>query len=448
MHTRLTLKSSIAWLLSLVFSLSLAAQGFWEGVPGSNMYAGSTYPLSFESMVSDTTGHLLVCPNNGPNQNTGYQVFLYDGTTFTGMNIPDIASLKVKLFGPFADGNVYAMGSNADENLMKWDGYTWTNTGISLNTSTTRDLVVHADGTIYRASNFDVFRYNDGNWIKLGGGFDNNINDITLDAAGNLYATGWFTLQYNPTPANTISLPYIAKWDGLQWVNIGNIGQLGTVVKVSPEGHIYVGGFNNLKISTNQTTWVTQSGVSGWVQDILFDTSGTYITGEYFLKKKVGATYTSMIGGLNGPPSNVEMLNGVLYTTGSFGSPARLARWNPVYIPPVLSLSYTAQPCFGCPASISATVNGGAPPLNYKINDEPFVQSNTGYNFDLGAVSIPTTYTIIVGDALFNQDTLQASITPQCPTPNKPTVANISSTTASVYMSVPCTGKNRLAKTT
>ncbi|MFN8285160.1 MAG: SBBP repeat-containing protein [Chitinophagales bacterium] len=98
----------------------------------------------------------------------------------------------------------------------------------------------------------------DGNYqwaYNLGGKFEDRINDIALDAAGNVYLTGFFddSIDLDPTTGVMLAVPqnnragFLIKLDSIgmfQWAKVwqSNQGVLCTSVTINATGHIIVGG--------------------------------------------------------------------------------------------------------------------------------------------------------------------------------------------------------------
>jgi len=136
-------------------------------------------------------------------------------------------------------GNVYAGGYFINESgkwyVAKWNGRSWGEVG-GKNSSTFSDyircLATDAVGNLYVANSFGikspggfslyvyVSKWNGNKWQMVGDSttnfktFDNIISSLTTDANGNLYAACGIGGYY--------FYPYIAKWDGSNWQQLGD----------------------------------------------------------------------------------------------------------------------------------------------------------------------------------------------------------------------------------
>jgi hypothetical protein len=79
--------------------------------------------------------------------------------------------------------------------------------------------------------------WNGSSWAALGSGFNEEVAAIAFDAAGTLYAGGYFS---------DAAYPYLAKWDGSSWAPVGLAADgTGPVFALAFDGggRLYVGGF-------------------------------------------------------------------------------------------------------------------------------------------------------------------------------------------------------------
>jgi hypothetical protein len=180
---------------------------------------------------------------------------------------------------PGANGEIYAMAVRGNEvyvggyfstvggvqatNVARWDGTTWSGLGSGLgNYSGIRSefgvgSIEVMGKEIYAAGGFtnagaerlsNIARWDGTNWLAVGNGTDAAV--FTLKAIGtNLYAAGAFTNAGN-RPAN-----HVAKWDGTKWSALGNgvsyvaVGYIGKQdfgyiwALGSDETNLYAGGF-------------------------------------------------------------------------------------------------------------------------------------------------------------------------------------------------------------
>ena len=121
-------------------------------------------------------------------------------------------------------GNIYVAGDFTNDSskqyVAKWDGTTWKELGIGINTlkanSTIVSIVVDDSGNVYAGGYFKningynyVAKWDGTTWSELGSGSsalyaNEPISSIVLDKYRNVYATGFFT--------NTSGYNYVAKY--------------------------------------------------------------------------------------------------------------------------------------------------------------------------------------------------------------------------------------------
>ncbi|MBL8093282.1 MAG: hypothetical protein JNL73_03860 [Anaerolineales bacterium] len=164
----------------------------------------------------------------------------------------------------------------AADYVARWDGTQWSALGASSNgagslSSAVYALAVHGadlyaggsfggiyDGAAYLGAAARVAKWDGTHWSALGSNGANGpalgatVQSLAVDAAGNVYAGGWFTNVNN----NGVVLPeadYIARWNGANWSAVGHNGAgdgaLGNVVyalQFSGSDLFVGGGFTNV----------------------------------------------------------------------------------------------------------------------------------------------------------------------------------------------------------
>ena len=157
-------------------------------------------------------------------------------------------------------------------NVLKWEANTWTQLGALNANSAINTLATDAAGNVYAAGFFSnannfgfVAKWNGTAWSELGAGANalnanGPIYSITIDLAGNVYAGGSFN--------NAVGRKYVAKWNGTTWSEVGGLGALNAenfIISVAADasGNIYAGGhFKN----TNSKTYVAKWNGSVWTE--------------------------------------------------------------------------------------------------------------------------------------------------------------------------------------
>jgi hypothetical protein len=142
--------------------------------------------------------------------------------------------------------------------------------------------------------------FTDENWIPMGGisGVNGWVLAAVMDASGNLYVGGSFTVAGNTLASN------IAKWDGINWSTLGS-GFNGPVTALAVLGNdVYAGG------EFTMAGGVAATRVAKWN----------------------GANWTALGAGINGSVSALAVVGDEVYAGGGFtsagGNPAtNIAKW-------------------------------------------------------------------------------------------------------------------------
>ncbi len=103
-----------------------------------------------------------------------------------------------------------------------------------------------------------------GDWSALGIGLNGDCHSITMDAEGNLYAGGDFTLAITAV-GNYAEADNIAKWDGLSWHALGKglDGPVYDVLVDEEAGYLYATGDFSKAYNDNGTFW-TVNNIARW----------------------------------------------------------------------------------------------------------------------------------------------------------------------------------------
>ena len=224
-----------------------------------------------------------------------------DGSLFSSYDVQNVTvnSLAVdgngNLFvgGWFNDVNNHGIPVPEADSIAKWDGANWSalgsnDAGSGSLSGTVNALVVDENGNLYVGGNFGnvnnfgvilneadfVAKWDGANWSAMGsngagnGSLNSHIDALAVDGNGNLYVGGGFTnVNNNGTPIDAAD--YIAKWDGVNWSALKDIGTNGplngivTALVVDGSGNLYAGGsFSN--VNNNGYTLLTADYVAKW----------------------------------------------------------------------------------------------------------------------------------------------------------------------------------------
>ncbi len=184
-------------------------------------------------------------------------IALWTGTAWTNLGAgmdSDVYSLLVSTNGDLYAGGIFnTAGGLASPSVAKWNGFAWTNMAAGPG-GRVNALAMAPDGTLYAGGGFSplfggagecVARWDGINWTNVGAGiaFENGtfyVNALACGLDGALYAGGRFTNAAGRKCGN------VAKWDGLNWTNLGDgLGNLGHQVysmSVNDKGDVYVAG--------------------------------------------------------------------------------------------------------------------------------------------------------------------------------------------------------------
>jgi hypothetical protein len=201
-----------------------------------------------------------------------------------------------------------------------------------------------------------IAKWNGTNWTQLGGqtlNANGSINTICGDTSGNIYAAGQFSdtiIQENQIYSYPSGNNYVAKWNGISWVNLGGKGSLknssGPAESIIPSialnptnGYLYAAGYypaTNSKVAYyNNSAWVYLDNTSnlngGGISQIMFSKTGdlyscgsfTNTNGKCYVAKWNGTTW-SELGGVNALNANGSInamcidASGNIYVAGNF----------------------------------------------------------------------------------------------------------------------------------
>jgi hypothetical protein len=168
-----------------------------------------------------------------------------------------VDTLVVDEGGNLLAGGTFATAGDAEVNYVAvWDGSQWSPLGAGLSAgriwTRVRALAVDDKGTVFAGGNFTIAgdeveanyiaSWNSGHWEALGSGgsgMNRWVNALAVDATGNLYAGGEFTL------AGDAASYGIARWDGSRWhpLGTGMDGPVSTLVVDAADDLIAGGTF-------------------------------------------------------------------------------------------------------------------------------------------------------------------------------------------------------------
>ncbi|RPI22881.1 MAG: hypothetical protein EHM61_21145 [Acidobacteria bacterium] len=251
-----------------------------------------------------------------------------------------------------AGGFTTAGGVQTAQGSLKWDGRTWSATGLPGDANSfavDAAGLVYAGGQISIAGGNHIAVWDGGSWSPLPGSFGGDVTGLVFDPSGNLYAAGDFT------QVDAITVNGIAKWNGSSWSALAS-GIQGDVYALAsdPAGNLYVGGeissAGGVSVNSiakwNGTTWsALGSGIDdGDVYALACDSTGKVYAGGWIsraggvnvsgIARWDGTSWSGVAGGVDGGIEDLVFDQaGALYATGWFsqagGVPANnIAKWN------------------------------------------------------------------------------------------------------------------------
>jgi len=259
---------------------------------GDNLYAGGGFSLAG-----------TIAANN---------IVKWDGTSWSALGlgvdgpIRALAAIGTDLY---AGGFFSAAGGIAANNIAKWDGTSWTPLGSGTDWSVHCLAVIgndlYAGGRFFMAGGITangIAKWNGSNWSALGSGIIGISEEVeSLVVMGtDIYAGGLFS------SAGGISVRNIAKWDGTSWTALGSginnpVQALAAVGTDLYAGGTFweAGGVGASRIAKwDGNTWLSLgSGPNGTIYSLDVNKSDIYVGGSF---SKVGDIMVTNIAKWNG----------------------------------------------------------------------------------------------------------------------------------------------------
>jgi hypothetical protein len=346
----------------------------WDGINwyalGNGMDAGITALAMDDFGNLYAGGYFTIAGGRAANY-----IAKWDGTTWSALGSGTdlyVYALAVDNDGNvYAGGRFISAGGVQVNYVAKWDGSVWSALGSGLDEQV-RVLAVDDAGNLYAGGGFTsaggvgvshIAMWNGSVWSALGSGMNWYVQALAVDGAGNLYAGGSFTM------AGGIAASNVAKWDGSNWSALGSgiSGSNGGVVyalTLDAAGGLYAGGWFDTaggQPASSIAKWdgndwsalCTQMDTDYYpiVSTLAMDSAGNLYAGGSFtsldgatanhIAKWNGSAWSALGGGLSrqqGPPSPVYALAldgvGTLYAGGIFDTAeekpsANIGRWEP-----------------------------------------------------------------------------------------------------------------------
>jgi hypothetical protein len=259
-------------------------------------------------MVMDRKGNLYVAGHKAGLDKRYDCILKWDGLQWSILEsfpnelavYPDIQGYGIGQIKIDGQDNLYVSGSFNDavyglNSFAKWDGKTWSRLPGS-SADYIQNFCVGRNGNIYAYGGFTneighnvVANYNPVTriWSELKSqttrlsvpGY-NVFMDIKLDSNNNVYVNGLFT--------NTAGKRYVAKWDGVNWTELGTTDHLGPKLAIDDKNNIYVNVETNWASDYPVKKW---NGTS-WLNMGSLLTNGVALNGSLLATDAAGIVYT------------------------------------------------------------------------------------------------------------------------------------------------------------
>lgn len=198
-------------------------------------------------------------------------------------------------------GNLYARSRDTESGVVQWNGTRWITLGKNVN-NLDPVLAVDAAGNVYAAGYFGnnevnghgppkcVTKWNGTSWSSIGTLWVDtksvgSVLSLAVDFRGNVYVGGIFT------QIGGVKAAHIAKWDGTSWSALGagfndNVYSLAVDAtgKVYAWGGIMVSGEKKIKgiAKWDGTNWsALGAGLNMGIRALAVDTAGNVYAGGY-----------------------------------------------------------------------------------------------------------------------------------------------------------------------
>jgi hypothetical protein len=281
-----------------------------------------------------------------------------------GLN-DSVTAIAVDGNNVYVGGNFTTAGGASAIHIARWNRATgaWSALGGGVgNPSTTGervDALAIGGGVVYAGGKFtaaggapasNIARWNGSAWSALGGGVNDRVRALALDASGALYAGGYFS------SAGGASANKIARWNGSSWSALGSgaAGSGDSVDAIVAQGTtIYASGsFTSIGgvAANNVARWSggAWSALGGGipttygVEALALDGSDLYAGGNFNnaagqtlrdIARWDGVAWRPLGQGVIGSVIELAFGAGVLYAGGAFRQASgvtanRIARWN------------------------------------------------------------------------------------------------------------------------
>jgi hypothetical protein len=329
----------------------------WNGIAWSPMDSGFGSGAWVQAILLDGSGNVFAGGDFsiGSSPPQPWNVARWNGTSWSplggglGQSGAPVTCLAEDASGTLHAGGYFSLADEVDlENgIAKWDGTSWGPLQLPPQgpNGEIHALALDKSGLLYTGGKTVPAKWDGTNWLALGYGIagfpsqNPQVNVLTFDTSGNLYAAGAFHSMSGLIVTN------IAMWDGSNWCNIGSgVGPSDAInaLTVDKSGILYAGSSH--VTSWNGTTWSDLGVAQPGIYALVTDSSGNLYAGGYFtsignvpangVARWDGITWSALGSGMNPYVYSLAVDKlGNLYAGGNFatagGTPvAHIAKWD------------------------------------------------------------------------------------------------------------------------
>lgn len=301
-------------------------------------------------------GALVTASSTGQASSERSRVHRWNGSNWEPLGEEfnrSVLALAVHAGQLYAAGKFTAIGETSAARVAVWDGTAWQPLGSGIGSETVYALtsfngLLVAGGYFSVAGGRNAASWNGTTWQSMGAGLNQHGNVSSLAVFdGQLIAGGGFST------AQGAAANKVARWSGTAWQSMGSPQFYDCYSLWTHAGSLYAGGagFSSGVLRWTGSTWSNIGNFGGgWVNAMTTFNNELIVCGDFNgsfdyglpgflgllgLAKWNGTQVVPLVQGvaLDGPVTDLEIVGGILYATGSFQFAggtfvSRIARWD------------------------------------------------------------------------------------------------------------------------